>query len=128
MVLHSSGHPYLTGPGPGHCAQLSEVMPEAWGWGPQDLVWDVSQGVPHCLLGQDELEKTLGLAFLFTCVTQPSSCRAQQLLEVQEKYLISSRHRSPRSNVSREDGQGEASATEGGASLRREEGDLRDHN
>lgn len=41
----------------------------------------------------------LGLAFLFTCVTQPSSCRAQQLLEVQEKYLISSRHRSPRSNL-----------------------------
>lgn len=59
----------------------------------------------------------LGLAFLFTCVTQPSSCRAQQLLEVQEKYLISSRHRSPRSNVSRDDGQGEALATEGGASL-----------
>lgn len=31
MVLYSRGHPHLTGPGPGHRAQLSEVMPEAWG-------------------------------------------------------------------------------------------------
>lgn len=30
MVLYSSGHPHVTGPGPRHRAQLSEVMSEAW--------------------------------------------------------------------------------------------------
>lgn len=128
VVLYSSGYPHLTRPGPRHRAQLSEVMAEAWGGAlfPKELrtaFWD-----------RMICRRRHRLAFLFTCVTQPSSCRAQQLLEVQEKYLISSRHRSPRSNVSRDDGQGEASGGGRGrlsilSSLRREKrGGLFDHN
>lgn len=48
-----------------------------------------------------------------------SSCRAQQLLEVQEKYVHSSRHRSPRSNVSRHSRQGEAAGTDQQAGVQR---------
>lgn len=105
VVLHACRPPDSAGPGPGHCAQLPEVtQTQGSGRGSHRECFP-SPAVRHHPLGQDkgaEGEEVRGSLPPYKCMTDPPPpCRAQQLLEVQEKGLPSSRHhRGPRSNVS----------------------------
>lgn len=69
MVLHSRRPPHLAGPGPGHCAQLSEVMLEAWRGSP----WVALLLLDPLTAFWDTLSwrgRDSSLLFLFKCVTQ----------------------------------------------------------